>query len=369
MNILLVNINLGTPTCCGGIESHSDTLASILFGRGHNVIVGCWKGGSIEIGAGKLVLPSRRITIRNSGDLTAIFRIIRVSLKERIDVVIANAGREYWPAAVAAKVAGAKVIFIRHQTDRLKKTTCMLINNYVDRIVAVSSAVRNVLIKSGVSGNKIDVIHNSIDPERFNFNKIDRNKTRNELGIYKGDIVVGTAGSLSRGKGIYELLSAVSLLAEKYPALKLLFVGKGPEMKDIKREAENLFMKGRVIFTGMRRDIARMYAAMDIFVLPSTCEEAFGMVLIEAMSMGKPVIGTAVGGIPDIIRNNVNGTLIPPGDAGAIAEAIARYLDDEELCKRIASEGRNSALRNFSDDAMGDKFERIIHAVGSKNIY
>lgn len=366
MNILLINVNIGMGW--GGIESHSDTLAQILFKKGHNVIMGCWKEGSVEIGRGNLVLPSRRITIRNSGDIAAILKIIKVSLKEDIHIIIANAGREYWPAAVAAKISGAKVIFVRHQTDRLKKTTCWLINKHVDKVVSVSNAVRDALIESGVSGRKIEVIHNSIDTEQFDPGKIDVEEVRREIGIQSGDIVVGTAGKLDRGKGVYEILSATCILSDKYPSMKLLFVGDGPERANLEKEARGSLMKGRVIFTGMRRDIERMYAAMDIFVLPSTCEEGFGIVLIEVMAMGKPVIGTSVGGIPDIIRNDVNGILIPPQDAGAIANAITRYLDDKGFRGNIAAEGRRTAVCEFSDNAMGDKFERMIQDVYSENL-
>lgn len=362
MNVLIVNINIGKPRGWGGIESHSDTLASTLFRKGHNVIMACWKEGAVEIEAGKLVLPSRRITIRNSGDLAAVIKMIKVFLKEHIHVIIANAGREYWPAAVAAKIAGTKVIFIRHQVDRLKKTTCWLVNKHVDRVIAVSNAVRDALIESGVSGIKIDVIHNSIDTERFDPGKIDRAGVRRELGIYGADIVVGTAGKLDRGKGVYEILSATCLLTDKYPSIKLLFVGDGPERADLEREAGSSLMKGKVIFAGMRRDIERMYAAMDIFALPSY-DEGLPTVLVEAMAMGRSVIATPVGGIPEIVEDGVNGILIPPKNAGAIAEAICRYLYDDGFREKVALEGRNTVQRDFSDKVMGDRFDKVLNEV------
>jgi glycosyltransferase involved in cell wall biosynthesis len=359
MNILFININIGKGWGWGGIESHSETLAALLSKNGHEVIMGCWNEGSVMV-AGGLALPSRRITIVNSGDIPAIVKIIRVCSRDNIQVIIANSGREYWPAAIAAKIAKTKVVFIRHQMDRLKRTTCWLVNNYVDRVVAVSGAVKDALIESGISHEKIEVIYNSIPLERFNPVLVERNEVRRELGIDGNSIVMGTVGKLHQGKGVFDLLSGVHHLMKKYPNIRLLFVGDGPERTRLEQEARRLSMHDKVIFAGVRKDIERMYAAIDIFVLPSTCREAFGMVLIEAMAMGKPVIATTMGGIPEIVDDEVNGILVPPQDPDAIAHAIARYIEDGAFSRKVALEGRKLIEQKFSDEAMGDSFENVL---------
>jgi glycosyltransferase involved in cell wall biosynthesis len=359
MNILLININVGKGWGWGGIESHSETLAALLSKHGHKVVMGCWNEGSVRV-AGGLVLPSRRITIVNSGDIPAMVKIIRVCLKDAIQVIIANSGREYWPAAIAAKIARTKVVFVRHQMDRLKKTTCWLVNNHVDRVVAVSGAVKDALIESGISREKIDVIYNSIPLERFNPGTVERDAVRRELGIDSDSIVIGTAGKLNQGKGVFDLLSAVHRLMETYPNVRLIFVGDGSERTRLEQETQRLSMHDKVIFPGVRDDMERMYAAMDVFILPSTCREAFGMVLIEAMAMSKPVIATTMGGIPEIIDDEVNGVLVPPQDPDAIAHAIARYIEDGAFSRKVALEGRKLIEQKFSDKAMGDSFENIL---------
>jgi len=359
MNILFININIGKGWGWGGIESHSETLAALLSKNGHKVIMGCWNEGSVRV-AGELVLPSKRITIVNSGDIPAIIKITRVCLKKDIQVIIANSGREYWPAALAAHIARTKIVFIRHQMDRLKRTTCWLANNYVDRVVAVSGAVKDALIESGVSREKIDVIYNSIALGRFSPDRVNRDAVRRDLGISGDNIVIGTAGKLNRGKGVFDLLSAVQRLVETYPNVRLIFVGDGPERTKLEQEARRLSMHDKVIFPGVRDDMERMYAAMDIFILPSTCREAFGMVLIEAMAMGKPVIATPMGGIPEIIHDDVNGILVPPHDPHAIAQALARYIEDGKFSRRVALEGRTLVEQKFSDKAMGDNFENVL---------
>jgi glycosyltransferase involved in cell wall biosynthesis len=359
MNILLINVNVGKGWGWGGIESHSETLAALFSQHGHKVVMGCWEEGSVRVARG-LFLPSRRVTIVNSGDIPAIIKIIRICLKDAIQVIIANSGREYWPAAVAAKITGTKVVFIRHQMDRLKRTTCWLVNNQLDRVVAVSGAVKDALIDSGISYEKIKVIYNSIALERFSPDKVERDAVRRELGISSDNIVIGTAGKLNQGKGVFDLLSAVYRLVDKYPPVRLIFVGDGPERTRLEQEAQRLSMHEKVIFPGVRDDMERMYAAMDIFVLPSTCREAFGMVLIEAMAMGKPVIATPMGGIPEIVDDGVNGILVPPHDPDAIAQAIARYFEDGEFSRKVVLAGRKMVEQKFSDKAMGDCFENVL---------
>jgi glycosyltransferase involved in cell wall biosynthesis len=363
MNVLLINVNIGIGW--GGIESHSDMLAATLTGRGHKVVLGCGVEGSVAVGEGT-VLPARRITIRNSGDIGAMLRIISVCRSEKTDVIIANGGREYWPSALAARFLGKNIVFVRHQTDRIRRTTRWLIHNHVAAVVAVSDAVRLALIASGIKAEKIALIHNSIQLAKFDPSRIDREAIRRELGIAGNESLIGTVAKLNRGKGVYELLRAVGMIAEESGPVKLVFVGDGEERGGLEKEAERLGMGERVVFTGVRKDVERMYAAMDIFVLPSTCSEAFGMVIIEAMAMGKPVIGTTVGGIPELITDGKNGILVPPGNKMALAAAIQNYLSDSDFSARVSAAGRRTVESDFSDRTLGDRFEEVFHALEVK---
>ncbi len=365
MNILLLNVNTGHPSAWGGIEAHTEILGTSLHKKGYHVIMGCFAEGSVILQPDGLSLPSRRVTVRNSGDVRAVMRILDIIRKERIHLIIANSGREYWPAVIAAKIAGAKVIFIRHQVDRIRKTTRWLIVHYVERVVAVSKAVRSALLESRIPPHKIEVIPNSISLKQFNPVGVDRESVRKELGIDDTDIVVGLVGKLDRGKGVYDALAAIDIVIKEYPSVKLLFVGDGPERQSLEAESKRRSLSGHVIFAGVRRDVKRIYSAMDIFTLPSTCEEAFGMVLIEAMAMAKPVIATRVGGIPEILEHDVNGILVPPHDAGALAGAIRRCLSDRQFSERIAAAGRMSAEGRYSDEVMADHFEKVLTQIFS----
>lgn len=359
MRILILNAVEGWS----GIGSHTLELALALTRRGHHPIIGCSHEVNITYYAEKYNLPIKGIKLKNSVDIRGILKMIKVALKEDVKVIVTNLGKEYWPAAFVAKLLGLKIIVVRHQTNRLKKITCWLLARHVDRVVAVSHAVKDVLIADEIPPEKIDVIYNAINLERFNPFTVNRAEVREELRINRNDIVIGTAGRLCREKGGLELLHAMQSLIKKNSSVKLMFVGDGPYRAKLENEAKELSMTREVIFTGFRNDMNRIYAAMDIFVLPSICKEAFGIALIEAMAMIKPVIATAVGGVPEIINNEINGFLIQEGNHSALTDAIDRLINNADLSNRIGLQGRKTVERNFSEKALGNGFERVFNKV------
>lgn len=359
VNILLLSAGKGW----GGIESQVVTLASALIKRGHKIIIGCPDEGQVKENAEKLRLPTTPINVANSGDMLAVARIVKIVKRENIKIITSNLGKEYWPSAVAAKLTGSHLVFVRHQLDILKKTTAWLVSHHVDKIVAVSNMVKDSLVTNGIPSEKVTVIYNGIELDRFSPTAIDKNKVRAELNIGKDDIVIGHAGKLDKGKGVFDLLLATERVCKKYPAARLLFVGVGPAQKQLALQSEKLGLKEKVIFAGLQRDMIRLFSVMDIFVLASTTREAFGMALIEAMAMGIPVIGTAIGGIPEIIQNKNNGILVPANDSQSLAEGIINYIENKEFAKRICLEGRKTVENKFTNKIMADGFEELFKKV------
>jgi glycosyltransferase involved in cell wall biosynthesis len=245
--------------------------------------------------------------------------------------------------------------------NALHSWTRYLINHFVDKMVAVSNAVKEQLIKCGVPAEKIEVLYSILDPDQFQLDSLNKSEIRINLGISNDSIVIGTAGKLNPGKGIFPLLTAVHQVSKNQPKIKLLFVGDGPSRDQLEQEAQQLSLQDDVIITGFREDMNRMYAVIDIFILPSICQEAFGMVLVEAMAMGKPVIGTAVGGIPEIIRHEINGLLVAPQDPDALATAIMRYLSDKDFSQTMATAAFNTVATIYSEETLK---RRLNHMLG-----
>jgi glycosyltransferase involved in cell wall biosynthesis len=172
-------------------------------------------------------------------------------------------------------------------------------------------------------------------------------------------------GRLIELKGVNYLIRALRIIRPDYPRLQLVVIGDGPARSQLEEEVVNSNLESVVTFTGsLGRDlICRYYNQADIFVLPSITlheqSEGLGVVLLEAMASGVPVIGTNTGGIPDIIEDNVNGFLVPPGDPGAIARAILSILEDADLAERFRKAGLKTVQENFSWERITEVFMEI----------
>ena len=133
-------------------------------------------------------------------------------------------------------------------------------------------------------------------------------------------------------------------LLPQYPEALLLVGGAGEEQESLERQARALGVADRVVFAGPVQDPRDFYRCLDLFVLPSL-DEGFGLVVLEAMAMGLPVIGTHVGGVPEILTHGVNGWLVEPGDPLGLAAGIQTLWADSALRRRVAEEGRRTAMR------------------------
>ncbi|KJR40339.1 group 1 glycosyl transferase [Candidatus Magnetoovum chiemensis] len=353
-------ISAGKKTNWSGIEFYALGLADGLTKAGLRAYLGCPDGSIAQARAKLLFVPTVNLRIRNSGDFLGAFNLMFIILIKKIDVVVANFGRDYWVCAFVSYLLGVKLIVVRHQTNRLKNITNWLIQKAVDRVIAVSAAVKDVLIRSGVDDGKIDILYSGIDRQIYNSNRADKNSIRAKLNISEDAIVVGTAGRLKKEKGVFELLVAFKQLSVKYPLLKLLYVGDGPEQTNLLQTAKALDISERVVFAGYQEDMPSMYCAMDIFVLSSTCAEAFGLVVIEAMAMARPVVATASGGVLEIIANEETGLIVPIKDPQALSFAIERYIKDRKFYERTVDLSLDRINAQFSLDKTAWNFINIL---------
>ncbi|MBF0555624.1 MAG: glycosyltransferase family 4 protein [Nitrospirae bacterium] len=357
INLLL----LYTGKSWSGIGSHGAVLAEGLKRKGINVVLGCPRGGKLYGQAEAMGITVRHIGLKNLMDFKSWYRILRVVRQDGIDIICANLGKEYWPLAVICRGLGLKSVIVRHQMNRLKTLTNWLIKGDVDKIIAVSAAVKRTLINSGIAEDKIEIIYNSVDINRFDPAKVSRAETRAELGFAKDDIVIATVGRITEDKGGLDLLYAFKEAGEDHPRMRLLFAGDGPLKAELQEQAAGLAISDHVHFTGYRDDVERMYAAADIVVVPTRGLESFGMVVIEAMAMERPVIASDVGGIPEIINHGANGLLFNPTSRDELCARICELAGNPSLGLWIARQGRKTVLERFSDTAFSDKFADVLY--------
>jgi len=215
-----------------------------------------------------------------------------------------------------------------------------------DCIIAVSTAVKQYLSKIKVNKSKVVVIHNGFDP-------IDYKRTSGK----REDIIIGTVGSLNPMKGQKYLISALPEILKKYPNVRLEIVGEGPEKDNLITEARRLNVSKRVALLGMKTDLDEYYSRWRVFALPSV-SETFGLVILEAMSAGLPVVATKSGGVADIIKDKMNGLLVERNNPTVLAKAIIQVLDNPELAENL-TKNASKELPNFSWKVAIEKLEEI----------
>ena len=222
----------------------------------------------------------------------------------------------------------------------------ILLGRWSSKIIAVSHIVKKRF--SWLKEGKVKVIYNGVDTKRFS-RAPTRDIIRDKLHISKEDILIGTVGRLSSEKGLGFLLSATRDVVRAYPQVKVLIVGNGNEdyRKFLQEKANSLKLSPNIIFAGFRDDIPELLGGMDIFCLPSLTE-GFNRSLLEAMACEVPVVATHVGGNLEIVRDGVNGLLVPPHNSGSLASAIIEMIEDREKARMMGFEGRKLVEDEFS---------------------
>src|SRR5260370_1323528 len=176
---------------------------------------------------------------------------------------------------------------------------------------------------------------------------------------------VGLVANIRGSKGhAYFLEAARAVLAER-PDARFLIVGDGIGFDDVQRRVKEMGLEPCVVMTGFRRDVPEIMAALDVLVLPSLKSEAMSQVIPQALAVGTPVVGTTVGGTPELVRDGETGRLVPPADAAALAAAILDFLRDPERARALARRGRALLLAQHSMDAALARTLSVYDAVGS----
>jgi glycosyltransferase involved in cell wall biosynthesis len=308
-----------------------------------------------EAGIGVLAL-GRRSTL----DLLA-WRPLVSLLRDGVDVVHTHMfGSNVW-GTVLGRLSGVPVVVAHEHTWSFQGRPLRrfldreLVARWADVFVAVSGEDRRKMIEvEGVDPAKIRLIPNGI-PSPANGAGAD---VRTELGIEPGAPVLGVVCELRAQKALEVLFEAAALLLVEFPTLKVLVAGDGPERARLEEGARRLGVADTVLFLGIRRDVPAVLTAVDVAVLSSDYEGS-PLSVMEYMAAAKPVVSTRVGGVPELVQEDVHGLLVDPRDPEALAEAVARLLRDPALAKRLGAEGRKRQQREFSLEAMVGRIEDL----------
>jgi glycosyltransferase involved in cell wall biosynthesis len=306
-------------------------------------------------------VPVRVITLPRLfnclGFLRSLFRIIAIVRRGQIDIIHTNSVRTHLYGTLAARMLGIHIVW--HER-------CMISDEWVDfdrifyflahRIICNSQAIARRFLRSGKLADNVRVVLNGVDVQKFSLHS-EEALLKAELGIKNDETVIGIASRFDINKGHETLLTAIKKIISGHLAdqckFKLLIAGTGVFEQESGREqflrqmVEDLGLNEEVIFTGFRQDMEKIYAAMDIVVLASY-NEGCPRVVIEAMALAKPVVGTNSGGTTEIIVDGLTGLLFTPGNSEELAGKLVYLLNNPQVARQMGISGRKTVEENFS---------------------
>ena len=359
MNILFLTNHLNV----GGITSYTLSLAKGLKNNGHKVYIASSGGDSLtrftEQGIVYIPIPIRTKSEINFFKIGLSFLKLLGQIKEKdIQVIHSNSRVTQVLGFFLQRFSHRPHITTWHGFFK-KRLSRKLFPFWPDRIIAISESVRDHLIAEFCAPKEaVRLVYNGIDLERLKLQNFkNRDEVKKSFALGAGP-VIGIIARLSQVKGHVFLIQAMKSVLDKIPAAQLLIVGEGRIKTKLTRLSAELEIEKNVFFIPKVYNLAEALYIMDIFVMPSLAE-GLGLGLMEAMAWGRPVIGSDVGGIKNLIRNGDNGLLVRPTDARGLSAAIIELLEDPVKASTLGNNARVFITENFSLEKMVSETEGV----------
>ncbi|HED36472.1 MAG TPA: glycosyltransferase [Gammaproteobacteria bacterium] len=296
-------------------------------------------------------------------DLKLIYKIRKYIIEHNIDVLHCHQYTPWVYGALASILTGSKVIFTEHgrfypdRSSWKRKYINPFLVKLTDHITAISKATKQALVDyEYIPASKITVIYNGIAELESDETASDRLRTK--LSISADALILGTIARLDPIKNHRLLISAFAEIQRQHPSSILAIVGDGEMRSSLENQVKQLNISDNVVFTGFQANPVDYLQLMDIFLLPSL-SEGTAMTLLEAMSLSKPCIVTAVGGNPEIVENKVNGLVTPSDDKDTLVTACDLLLEDRQLRKKLGGAGRAKFEEKFTVKSMIKNYQEI----------
>ena len=305
-------------------------------------------------------------------DLLAVCNLSRFLKKNRYHIIHTHNSKAGFIGRLAGKLSKTPIIvhtvhgFAFHDQET-KWKQCLILNlerlaaRWCDIMIFISQPLMDWALQDHVvtEKEKIIKIYSGIELEKFQpATDKERFRFRAKWGIRNDDAVIGMISKLWEGKGHILLIQAFETVLNRFPNVKLIVAGEGYLEAKLRNLVSSKGLDNHIVFTGFLENVREILACVDVAVLPSYFE-GMGRVLLEAMAMKKPVVGTRVGGIPDLIEDGVNGYLIEPGNETQLKEAILKILTGKELAKQFGANGRRKIQSRYSAAYMVEAIETV----------
>ncbi|MGE5417630.1 MAG: glycosyltransferase family 4 protein [Acidobacteriota bacterium] len=350
----------------GGAERHVLMLLELLDQDHFQTELLCLCQGPFAELTRNQGIPTHEIVMKHKLDLNTVEPIRQLIRTNEYDLIHTHGTRANLVARMAAKKENKPVVTTFHSVLRFDyqsrweaftaKLLTRLTNNKSDHFIAISQAIKQDLYEMGIKPNQMDVIYNGLDTSRLTPESTP-GEVRKAFNIPSGRFTIGSIGRLHPVKGHSYLLLAVKELTVRFPDILLLLVGEGPERQALEEQVYELEIERNVIMTGFYPNVSDIYPVIDLLCLPSIME-GMGLVLLEAMYFGVPVVATKVGGIPEVVINGEDGLLVPPADHLALAQAIEQIMSDPNIAVSIVANG-HQRVDEFRVEKMAQQTENV----------
>lgn len=332
-------------------------LSEFLRLRGHDITAVCPPGGWISHQLAKAGTPMLEWTMHGWRAPAIVGRLCRLVRGGEYDLIHTHLTRATYLGYLAGLLTGVPVVSTLHTWNRDWAYRWLPARNHW--FVSVSQYLKSVMVEWGVSPERIRVIHNGTNFRAFTLSPYEvRESVRAELGIPRDAFLVGVFARVDEFKGQHIVVEAAGQMRHAVPEIHVLLAGFAApsEERRIRDVAARCGLAERVHLTGVRDDVSRLMLATDV-VAHFSVTETFGMAIIEAMAMGRPVIATRAGGIPEVVVDGVTGFLVERTPTAA-AEALKRLALDGDLRAAMGVRARERAVNMFSAERMAEEMEK-----------
>jgi glycosyltransferase involved in cell wall biosynthesis len=359
----------------GGGERHVASLLEGFRDRSVRLSLAVFTEAGLAREARRLKVTVHCLPKRFRGDPGPLLGLVRVIRRHRIDIVHTHMTSGNFYGRVAARLSGRSgLVSTLHYVDRealpfLPRVLQRLffdgdfwMARMCDRIVTTSEHLRRTLLERGISDRKLVTILNGVNLDSTRVDRHAADRLRDELGIVRGTPVVGIVGRLVPVKNQALFLRVAREVLDRGVRARFVVVGDGPLREPLRALRHQLALDEHVVFAGFRDDVMTLLSIFDLCLLTSNSEtSAYGV--SEPMAMGRPVVATAVGGVPELIEHGVDGWLCPARDAAALADAVCALLADPAAAARMGERAARKVRERLSLDPMMGRLEQVYRQV------
>jgi len=346
----------------GGAEQVVIRLAAALDRKRFDPLIVCLdEPGPFATQAQEAGVEVTHLGKRGPVDVRVIGRLRRLLADREVEVLHTHLwGADFWGRIAGRLAATPTIVTTAHNLDTWKSWYHFAFDRRLARwtthLVSVSDQVRRFYEEHGVARGRWQVVRNGIDPSSSH--PRGRGPELRELGIDDRSPLVGLLGRLVPAKAPERFVEAIAVAREAVPGVRALVIGEGPLRAAVEARVRQLGLENHVILTGVRRDVPKLLAGLDVLAF-SSLREGLSIAMLEAMSAGVPVVATRVGGTPELIDSDVNGVLVPPNDPEALGRALIDLLTDPSRAEGLGGAGRDRVKAEFSMERMVETYEAL----------